>query len=141
MAPGPTLAEAARILRTGGVFAAYDYEWPPAVHPEVDAAWEGVMRAVDNHGRVRKAEHLDRIRASGRFRHVREVLLHSVEEGGAERVVQSAWTLGPVAKRLESGEWTEDGIGLTQLREVAEQVLADRTVPFVYSYRVRLGVR
>jgi hypothetical protein len=79
--------------------------------------------------------------ASGRFRYVREVLLHSEEQGGVERVVQSAWTLGPVAKRLESGEWTEDAIGLTRLREVAGHVLGDRTVPFVYSYRVRLGVR
>jgi protein-tyrosine-phosphatase/ubiquinone/menaquinone biosynthesis C-methylase UbiE len=141
MAPGPTLVEVARILRPGGVFAVYDYEWPPAVHPNVDEAWERVMRAVDNHGRVRKAEHLERMRASGRFRYVREVLLHSEEQGGAERVVQSAWTLGPVAKRLESGEWTEDAIGLTRLREVAGHVLGDRTVPFVYSYRVRLGVR
>jgi protein-tyrosine-phosphatase/ubiquinone/menaquinone biosynthesis C-methylase UbiE len=141
MAAQPTLAEAARILRPGGVFAAYDYEWPPTIDPEVDAAWEDVMSAVDNHGRVRKAEHLERMRASGRFRYVRETLLHSEESGGAERVVQSAWTLGPVAKRLESGEWTEDGIGLTRLREVATRVLGDRTVPFVFSYRVRIGVR
>lgn len=140
MAPEPTLAEAARILRPGGVFAAYDYEWPPAVDPEVDAAWEYVMRAVSSHGRVAKAEHLERIRASGRFRSVREVLLHSQEQGGAERVVASAWTLGMVATRLESGEWTEEGVGLSRLREVAERVLGDRTVPFVYGYRVRIGV-
>jgi protein-tyrosine-phosphatase/ubiquinone/menaquinone biosynthesis C-methylase UbiE len=141
MAPEPTLAEIARILRPGGVFAAYDYEWPPAVHPEVDAAWEAVMtRTLNTEGRDRKARHLERLRTSGRFRYVREVLLHSEETGGAERAVASAWTLGPVAKRLESGEWTEDAIGLTRLREVAERELGDRTVPFVYSYRVRLGV-
>src|SRR5947207_11499657 len=39
MEPEPTFAEAARILRPGGVFAAYDYNWPPVVDPEVDAAF------------------------------------------------------------------------------------------------------
>ncbi len=140
MAAEPTLAEVARILRPGGVFAAYDYEWPPAIHPEIDAAWEEVMRAIGNHGRVWKAEHLERMRASGRFRYVREVLLHSEEPGGAERVIRSAWTLGPLAQRIADGELSEDDVGLTRLREVAVRVLGDRRVPFVYGYRVRLGV-
>ena len=99
------------------------------------------MRAVDNLGRVRKAEHLERMRASGRFRYVREVALHSEEAGDAERVVQSAWTLGPVANRIAAGELTEDGIGLTRVREVATRVLGDRSVRFLFSYRVRIGVR
>jgi protein-tyrosine-phosphatase/ubiquinone/menaquinone biosynthesis C-methylase UbiE len=141
MAPEPTLAEVARLLRSGGVFAAYDYEWPPAIHPEVDQAWEAVMRSVANFGRVRKSEHLERMRASGRFRYAREVMLHSQESGGVERVVESALTLGPVARRLADGELTEEGIGLTRLREVADRVLGDRSVPFLFSYRVRLGVR
>ena len=39
MDPQPTFAEAARILRPGGLFAAYDYDWPPAIDPEVDEAY------------------------------------------------------------------------------------------------------
>lgn len=39
MEPGPVLAEAARALRPGGVFAAYDYDVPPIVHPELDEAF------------------------------------------------------------------------------------------------------
>ena len=90
MEPGPVFAEAARILRPGGVFAAYDYDWPPVVDPEVDAAFveyqerrwsarsaRGIKRGVD---RWPKREHLERMRASGRFRFCRELLLHSVEE-------------------------------------------------------------
>ena len=42
----PTLAEAARLLRPGGVFAAYDYDWPPVVHWEVEAAFEEMLRQV-----------------------------------------------------------------------------------------------
>src|SRR5439155_1377999 len=37
MEPAPTFAEAARILRPGGVFAAYDYDWRPAVESSVTA--------------------------------------------------------------------------------------------------------
>src|SRR3954452_6749169 len=88
MDPEPTFAEAARIMRTGGVFAAYDYDWPPVVDPELDDAFieyqerrwsarsaRGIKRGVD---RWPKREHLERMRASGRFRFCRELLLHSV---------------------------------------------------------------
>src|SRR5258708_35528489 len=36
MEPTSTLAEIARILRLGGLFAAYDYDSPPAIHWELD---------------------------------------------------------------------------------------------------------
>src|SRR4051794_29589170 len=41
MEPQPVLAEAARLLRPGGAFAAYDYDVPfgLVVHPEIDEAW------------------------------------------------------------------------------------------------------
>src|SRR4051794_15349363 len=39
MEPEPTFAEAARILRFGGIVAAYDYDTPPVVDPEVDEAF------------------------------------------------------------------------------------------------------
>jgi ubiquinone/menaquinone biosynthesis C-methylase UbiE len=35
MEPDPAFAEAARILYPAGVFAAYDYDVSPVVHPEV----------------------------------------------------------------------------------------------------------
>src|SRR6185369_14316282 len=86
MEPEPTFAEAARILRPGGIFAAYDYDWPPLVDPEVDEAFiahrerraelrakRGIQRGAD---RSAKHEHLERLRASGRFRLCREVVLH-----------------------------------------------------------------
>src|SRR5207302_5969416 len=40
-----TIDEIARILRPEGVFAAYDYDWPPLVHWEVDAAFLSVLEA------------------------------------------------------------------------------------------------
>jgi ubiquinone/menaquinone biosynthesis C-methylase UbiE len=145
MEPTATLAEAARILRPGGVFAAYDYDWPPVVHPEIEAAFEGMLRQVA-HKRViadrmryPKEGHLERITESGQFRHVREVVLHSRERGGAERVVGMALSLGPLTVLLDDA--SEEEIGLEQLREVSEKALGDREVEMFLCYRARLGVK
>ena len=140
MDPEPTFAEVARILRPGGVFAAYDYSVPPVVHPEVDEAFEVVCERVSTPKARIDKEHLGRMGDSGRFRRARELHVHSVEEGDAERVVQFALSLGSVAGLLREGS-TEDELGLTELRAVAERVLGDRPVPWFLGYRVRVGVR
>ena len=149
MEPEPTFAEVARILRPGGVFAAYDYDWPPVVEPELDEAFiayqarraevrarRGIQRGGD---RWAKHEHLNRMRGSGRFRFCREVVLHSLEEGNAERIEGFARSLGlPVAEQ-DSAE-LERELRLDELDVVARRVLGDRTVPFLFGYRVRIGV-
>ncbi len=143
----PTLAEAARTLRAGGVFAAYDYDWPPVVHWEVEAAFEELLRRVGRlrsgpRGRMRYAKegHLERMRASGCFRQVREVVLHSRERGSAERIVGMALSLGPMVVLLDEGT-SEEEIGLAALREVAARALGEREVEIFLGYRVRLGVK
>jgi ubiquinone/menaquinone biosynthesis C-methylase UbiE len=146
MEPEPTLAEAARILRPGGVFAAYDYDWPPIVHPDVESAFEemiqrvGMRRALRGRSRHTKDEHLDRIRESGHFRYAREVLLHSRERGSADRIVGMALSLGPMTVMLTEGV-SEKEIGLAALREAVARTLGDREVEMFLGYRVRLGVR
>jgi SAM-dependent methyltransferase len=147
MEPGPTLAEAARILRPGGVFAAYDYDWPPIVHWEIEAAFEEMLRRLrvgrrpdGERMRYAKEEHLERIKSSGHFRYVREVVLHSRERGGAERVIGMALSLGPLTVMLQNGT-TEEELGVAALRETAERVLGDREVDIYLGYRVRLGVK
>ena len=100
MEPRATLAEIARILRPGGVFAAADHEGPASVDWEVEAAEH---RFIETAVRLRrelgltyewpekwpKAGHLERLRYSG-FAYVREVLLHGTEVGSAERRVWGA---------------------------------------------------
>lgn len=145
MEAGPTLAEAARILRPAGVFAAYDYDWPPVVHWEVEAAFEemvqglGLRRALRGQPRHTKDMHLDRIRDSGLFRYTREVMLHSHERGSAERIVGMALSLGPMTVMLKDGV-SEEEIGLAALREAAARALGEREVEMFLGYRVRLGV-
>lgn len=147
MEPEPTLAEAARILRPGGVFAAYDYDWPPIVHWEVEAAFEEMLRRLrvgrrpdGDRMRYAKDEHLERIRSSGHFRYAREIVLHSKERGGVGRIVGMALSLGPLTVMLQNGT-TEEELGLAGLRETAERVLGEREVHIYLGYRVRLGVK
>jgi SAM-dependent methyltransferase len=150
MDPEPTFAEVERILRPGGVFAAYDYDWPPVVDPEVDAAFKayqerrrqarqarGIERGAD---RWAKEKHLERMQASGRFRFCRELLLHSIEEGNAQRISGFTRSLGLPVADLSDDE-LERELRVDALEKVARRVLGDRTVPFLFGYRIRVGVR
>jgi SAM-dependent methyltransferase len=147
MEPEPTFAEAARLLRPGGVFAAYDYDWPPVVNWEVESAFEEVLRRVragrrpdDSRMRFSKEGHLDRIKGSGHFRYAREIVFHSRDRADAQRIVGMAFSLGPLTVLLGNGQ-SEEELGLAALREAAERALGDRTVEIFVGYRIRLGVR
>ncbi len=150
MEPGGTLAEVARILRDGGVFAAYDCDWPPTLNAEAEQAYDACrakadalersMRLAPEVVKWSKGGHLERIRQSGRFRYVKEVVLHHVEQGGAERLVGLALSQGEIATLLKHGVG-EDEIGITALREAARHALGDAIVPWFWSYRLRMGMK
>ena len=149
MEPEPVFAEVARLLRPGGVFAAYDYDVVPAVDPELDNAFRayqhrrtearerrGIRQGAD---RWPKSGHLGRMRSSGSFRVCREVVLHSVEKGDAERVSGLARSLGLPVAEMSDRELVRE-LRLEDLDWAARRLLGDRTVPFLFGYRIRLGV-
>jgi hypothetical protein len=84
--------------------------------------------------------HLERMRESGHFRFVREIVLHSRELGNAARIIGMALSLGPLVVLLDRG-MTEDELGLAQLRDTAARTLGDESSEWFVSYRVRLGVK
>jgi SAM-dependent methyltransferase len=147
MEPEGTLAGIARILRPGGVFSAYDYDWPPVVHPQAEEAFFRFMDRVEDfrerHAIRRetqqwdKARHLTRLRNCGHFRHLREMLVHQSEPCSAERWVGFALTLSHVLPVLDLGPGDQD-LGLTTLRAVADRSTG---LPWYVSYRVRIAVR
>jgi SAM-dependent methyltransferase len=150
MEPNPTFAEVARILRPEGVFAAIDCDWPPTCHWQAEQAYRvcaerageltrerGVARDVRSWN---KDEHLERMRSSGQFRYTRELTLHHIEQGNAERLVGLALSQGGIAALLKAGI-SEDEIGITALREAAKRTLGDTPAPWYWSYRVRIGVK
>jgi SAM-dependent methyltransferase len=150
MEPVSTFAEIARILRNGGVFAAYDYDWPPTIGREVEQAHQTfaarMHQAERSHALSRdvrywdKHSHLERMRESGLFRATREILLEHVEQGGAERFIGLELSQGGVATLLKNGV-SEDEIGITALRESARRLFGKSTALWHFSYRARVGVK
>lgn len=145
-----TVVEAARMLRPGGAFAAYDYDAVPAIHPEIEAAVFDHLRLRaryrDESGlfagwtRKPKEEHLDVIRASGLFTFTRELVLHVEAQVGADELVGYVRSLGLVPELIALGV-TEEQLGLTRLEETTRRVLGAGRAPTLIGYRVRLGVK
>lgn len=151
MEPTGTFVESARVLRSGGVFAAYDYDWPPATSSwVVDQAYTDSMNLArkleHEHGLTNalnqwdKPGHLARMEASGCFRFVRECLLHHCDEGGAERISGLFLSQGYVQSLLKHG-LSEKAIGVEHLHETAYRVFGNSRAKWFWSVRVRLGVK
>lgn len=150
MEPTSTLAEIARILRPGGLFAAYDYDWPPALNWELERVYQEVQkrlvellkerRLAQNLKMWPKATHLDRIRDSTHFRFTREVLLHHIEQGDAERFHEMVLT-NAFSQQFKLKIITEQEIGFDRIRQAALQSIGSEPLPWYFSYRVLIGIK
>lgn len=150
MEPQATLAEVARILRPGGVFAAYDCDWPPVMGWQAELAYqefqEHARELEQQHGildevpRWPKEGHLESIRRSGHFRYVREIVLYNTESGTAERLLKLARSQGGVAALLKRG-FSEEQVGLERLRKAVAGAFGDLGSTWFFCYRVRMGIR
>jgi ubiquinone/menaquinone biosynthesis C-methylase UbiE len=151
MDPQPTFAEVRRILRPGGVFAAYDYDWPVIITPETDllyaefeARLDRIFAGLDTDiGRGagdHKEEHLARMRESGQFRQTREISIHSEEHGDAERFI-GLMLSNSGSILIERGIVTGEQLDLEDFRARARALLGDMPRRWYVSYRVRYGVK
>jgi SAM-dependent methyltransferase len=149
MEPQATLAEVARVLRPGGVFAAYEYRSLQTPFWEPEAAWQDVREAKSrpraerelDRGRERWPElSLTRLEEARCFDDYRELVFHSVEEGDAERLVGFALSEGSLATLLAAGA-TEEEVGLDRLREAAARCIGDEPCPWLLGYCVWIGRR
>ena len=147
MEPTATLAEIARILRPGGLFAAYDYDSPPAIYWELDRlVQEGnvrLMELVRERGLAQSLKiwpqnkSLAPLRESTHFRFTREVLRHHIEQGDAARFLEMMQS----SALSNQSQFTEQEIGLDRLRQAALQYIGSEPIPWYFSYRVRIGIK
>jgi SAM-dependent methyltransferase len=151
MEPAPTLAEVARLLREGGVFAAYDHDPVPVVPSwELEVALQVFQKRADrleselgistDLPRWQKHEHLRRMQESGHFRFAREFCLHHMEMGNADRFLGAVLSSGQVQSLLKASMSAED-LGLELLREQADRLLGSKLQSWYYTVRVRVAVK
>jgi SAM-dependent methyltransferase len=150
MEPTSTLAEIARILRPGGLFAAYDYDWPPTLNWELERVYQEVDERLDellqerglaqSFPRWPKGTHLDRMRDSTHFRFTREVFLHQIEQGDATRFVEMILT-NAFSHQFKLQTITEQEIGFDRLADAAYQQIGSEPIPWYFSYRVQIGIK
>lgn len=88
MEPTTTLSEINRLLKPGGVFAAYDCYWPPLCSVALEIACNNLfdkMRKIESEEfkgsfiRYTKRKHLENIRNSGQFIYTREIVFMNNE--------------------------------------------------------------
>ena len=146
MRPERVFPEIGRVLRPGGVFCAYEYVVLQTPLWEPEAEWHAVRartrelraeRGLDE-GKVIWPISTGRLEESGVFRHVRELVLHSVERGDGDRLVGLALSEGSLTTLLEAGA-TEEEIGLDRLRAAAAEMR--EPVPWWIGYRAWIGLR
>lgn len=150
MEPEPTLAEAARLLRPGGVLAAFYHNQYPST-----SNWEGDRMIQDFRERVTvldakrgitagmrrwpREEHLSLMKESGLFRHLRELSVHHVDEGNAERLIGLAMSDGFVRGLMKAGVG-EDELGLSRFRSEASGILGEKPQPWFWTISLWIGV-
>lgn len=136
-----TLREVGRILRRGGVFAAYDYVVPPVVEPRVDRAFTALLRWSGLPALPEETSELpSRLAHSRRFRWTGRGSAHGQEWGDARRALDLALSLAHVAARLPDGEESRDRRWTTFARAVRRSLGRSRR-PFWWSYEVVWGVK
>jgi ubiquinone/menaquinone biosynthesis C-methylase UbiE len=150
MEPLKTFTEVARILRPDGVFAAYDYDWPPTTGVWMaDAAYEECMKTIIEcekdasiERRVHqwpKHEHLKQMANSGCFRYTKEIVLHHEEEGNGDRFIGLLLSQGNAMSLLKAG-YTEVELGIDRFRRLCKGYLGTRTRIWYFSSRIRIGI-
>ena len=145
MRPQHALPEAARILRAGGVFCAYNYVVLQTPTWEPEASFQAVRERTREllvqlglDGDAFGAPSAAWLAESGVFQHSRELLLHSIEEGDGERLVGFALSEGSTRTVLDAGA-SEADLGLDRLRVAAAAM--PQPVPWWIGYRAWVGLK
>ena len=150
MEPETTFNEIHRILKTGGVMAAYDCDWPPTSSWEVSYAWKELLRNVEvAEAKLKDSELVQHwttesqfgyMENAGIFRFTTETVLHHSEPADADRHLGLALSL-PRVQNLFAHGIREREVGLFDFYRTIDDILAQKKREINFCYRIHLGVK
>ena len=151
MEPESTLQEIARLLKSGGVFAAYDCDWPPVCNASVESAYQALDDYVDEIEatvseykkafiQYPKGQHLENIRKPGHFGYTREIVFANTENCDADRYYNIALSQGGTQAILKKNPALIEN-QITDFRIAVDNYFGDNTLPIEFCYRLRLGIK
>lgn len=151
MDPESTLQEISRVLRPGGVFAAYDCDWPLPLQQHVEERYNDLISKADeilaallpDAERAHKWDkegHLSRIKDSGHFSFAREIVFHNLESCDAERYIGLTLSQGGVQSvmKLDATLLDQD---IADYAAAVEEHFQGRSLEVLISYRMRIGIK
>ena len=151
MEPESTLAEVNRILKSGGIFATVDCDWPPVCHWQAEKAYTALFRKVleieetnpdvrDTFVRWNKEGHLANIRQSGFFTYTREIVFSNTEKCNSARLIELAKSQGGLQTILKKApELIEKD--LLAFEKVVSGTFGEDEFDVDFGYRMRIGVK
>ena len=151
MEPDQTLREVKRILKTNGVFATVDCDWPPVCGWQAEKAYSELFKQVeliehtnkafhDSFKRWDKNNHLKNIQESGYFRYAREIVFSNKEDCTAERLIKLALSQGGLQNILNAKPELING-KIDEFSTVINELFGEREFELDFCYRMRLGVK
>lgn len=151
MEPISTLKEVNRILKSGGVFATVDCDWPPVAKWEAEKAYmqlygrlleieSQVPEVKDTFLRYSKDKHLENIIGSGYFTYAREILFSNTEECTKERFCNIILSQGSTQAILKKcPELIEKELNI--FYKAIDSCFDKEPFDIDFCYRMRIGVK
>ncbi len=151
MDPVLTIKETARILKSGGVFAVYDCDWPAVSNCEAELEYNKLFSKVaeieakyphikNSTIRWDKNNHLSNIRNSGYFKYVRELVFSNTEDCSAERFIALALSQGGL-QTIMKNNIPEIVPFLEDFKEKIHNIFEDNIFEIDFCYRMRIGIK
>ncbi len=151
MEPEATLKEVNRILKSGGIFAALDCDWPPVTKWEAEKAYmrlydkvkeieAGVPDIKNSFTRYPKEKHLENIIKSGYFIYARELLFSNTEICTKERfrnIILSQGSTQTILKKCPELITKQ----LDEFYDSIDQCFDNEPFDIEFCYRMRIAVK
>ena len=146
MNPRTAVPEIERVLAPGGLFVAYDCDWPVLVCPRVDRAFEllflglAEIEGVDRGTHYPKAQHVENLEKYGEFLFACEAGHQNREECDRDRYLGIAYSQGHYQERLAAAPAKVEPLRRAFEAVVDEEFAGGPRTMWV-NYRLRMGAK